>query len=123
MQLQNDLHAGAPDASRSRMTSEQAPQSPSAQPSFGPVVPLARSQSSRVVWVEAPVTVTGLPLSEKRIASAMLNCRGDYSTAGAGRSASARGTAAAPPGSTKRASSERASASASSEGPEASRTG
>src|SRR5262245_25373726 len=45
------------------MATEHAPQSPSAQPSFEPVKPRARKNSSNVVFGETSVARTGLPFN------------------------------------------------------------
>src|SRR6478672_4862812 len=66
----------APWASTSTSATVQAPQSPSAHPSFVPVFPVARSHCSSVVFDGPPVTVAAWPLTvsskegERGIASA-----------------------------------------------------
>src|SRR5438128_7427202 len=52
-----------PCASRSTSATVHAPQSPSAQPSFVPVLPVERSHCRRVVLVERRSTVTVSPLT------------------------------------------------------------
>ncbi len=58
-------HVTRPAASWSESATVQAPQSPSAQPCLAPVRPLARSQSSKVVFGERLATRTGSPLRVK----------------------------------------------------------
>src|ERR1700704_2200884 len=50
------------------MATEHAPQSPSAQPSFDPVRPEARSHSSKVMLGETESTRTAWPFSRNSIA-------------------------------------------------------
>src|SRR4051794_7957377 len=58
------------------IATEQAPQSPSAQPSFEPVRPLRRSQSSSVTFGETESIETSFPFSRNSIAFFMFS--GEY---------------------------------------------
>jgi hypothetical protein len=60
---------GCPAAVRSTIATEQAPQSPSAQPHLLPVRPERRNQSSSVVVGAKPSTVTDSPFRVKPKAS------------------------------------------------------
>ena len=66
-QLLIERKQGLPWRSRSTIATEHAPQSPSAQPSFEPVNPCARSQSSKVVFGETESRRTSRPLRRKAI--------------------------------------------------------
>ena len=63
MQEHTQRQDGFSTSSFSKIAIVQAPQSPSAQPSLVPVLPVALNHSRTVIVGDTPVTTTALPLS------------------------------------------------------------